>query len=123
MGGCEEVKDKKCPSTGDGEGDDMKGGMRFLLFLSVLDREGLPLPLSIGDPRRINHVSTHEKKQKETNNKIPSLKVLGVLSPFFQEGAKQGSGQRPEVFSPASYSATSSSIMRAKPAMMPIVGK
>ena len=73
--------------------------------------------------RRINHVSTHEKKQKETNNKIPSLKVLGVLSPFFQEGAKQGSGQRPEVFSPASYSATSSSIMRAKPAMMPIVGK
>ena len=53
------------------------------------------MPLSIGDPRRINHVSTHEKKQKETNNKIPSLKVLGVLSPFFQEGAKQGSGAAP----------------------------
>ena len=47
MGGCEGVKDKKCPRTGDGEGDDMKGDCYVVLtFLSVLDREGLPLPLS-----------------------------------------------------------------------------
>ncbi len=30
--------------------------------------------------------------------KIPLFKVLGVLSPFFQEGAKRGLGQRPKVF-------------------------
>ena len=30
--------------------------------------------------------------------KIPLAKVLGVLSPFFQEGAKRGLGQRPKVF-------------------------
>ncbi len=31
MGGCEGVKDKKCPHTGDGEGDDMKGDCYVVL--------------------------------------------------------------------------------------------
>ena len=29
-----------------------------------------------------------------------SVKVLGVLRPFFQEGSEQGLGQRPKVFRP-----------------------
>ena len=35
MGGCEEVKDKKCPSTGDGEGDDMKGVCGSYFFVRL----------------------------------------------------------------------------------------
>ena len=39
MGGCEEVKDKKCPRTGDSEGDDMKGGCGSY-FLSFTIQDG-----------------------------------------------------------------------------------